>query len=120
MQPTDYKIVLLRVQAFSNILFYIESTCFLCLFVHLRITAFSFSKAQIRHFPGNVPYSVHSGHLSRPEQQTERKQPTGPAGFFRASCGLYCVFGRVMRGSFPGYGQTHPSGPPPLLHLPNG
>ena len=31
-----------------------------------------------------------------------------------------CVFGRVMRGSFPGYGQTHPSGPPPLLHLPNG
>lgn len=69
-----------------NARFYIESTCFLCLFIHLRITVFSASKAKIRHFPGNVPYGVHCGHDSHAEPQTERKQPTGPAGFLPGMC----------------------------------
>ena len=81
LQPTDYKIVLLRVRSFLNVLFYIESPCFLCLLIHLRISAFSVNKAQIRHFPAIVPYGVHSGHDSNSEPQTERKQPTGLAGF---------------------------------------
>ena len=116
LQPTDYKIVLLRVRPFLNVLFYIESPCFLCSFVHLRISAFSFNKAQIRHFLAIVPYGVHCGHDSGSDPQTEKKAAHRPSGVSLASCGLYCVFGRVMRGSFPGYGQTHRSArllPPP-------
>ena len=58
-----------------------ESPYFLCLFVHLRISAFSVNKAQIRHFLTIVPYGVYCGHDSHSEPQTERKQPTGLAGF---------------------------------------